>query len=414
MKNIILFDPETRDQLLPLSFTRPVCELRVGILTIREKWERLLQTTASFITQDYLTDKFPITIGTDNFVINGSVLPTESLCRLIDQLGNNEALLKKGDLIAARLDEYQFMNLMNETEIEELAGFEIEDPDFIQIDHTWDIVKYNGEALAADFALITKGRASLPLDPSNRLIGDPAKLFIEPGAQILCSILNTTTGPIYIGKDAEIMEGCMVRGSFALCEHSTLKMGAKIYSATTIGPHSKVGGEVGNAVVMGYSNKAHDGFLGASVLGEWCNMGADSNTSNLKNNYEEVKIWDYSKKSFVKTGMQFLGLIMGDHSKCSINTMFNTGTVIGISSNIYGTGFPRNFVPSFSWGGAEGYQTYMLDKACATAERVMSRRNIPFTKEDRDILQHVFEQSSGFRQWEKKSLNLNIKPQEAM
>jgi len=400
MKNIILFDSETRDQLLPLTFTRPVCELRVGILTIREKWERVFRSKASFITQDYLGDKYPIAIGTDNYIINGSVLPTDALCREIDGLQNNEAILCKGDLIAARLNHAQFMNLMGEKDIDEIEGNEIEKPDFLKISHLWDIFKFNDAAIKSDFELLTAGRESQALSASNQVIGDLSQIFLEEGARVEGAILNTMSGPIYIGKDAEIMEGSLVRGSFALCEHSTLKMGAKIYGGTTIGPHSKVGGEVNNAVIIGYSNKAHDGFLGASVIGEWCNMGADTNTSNLKNNYEEVKLWDYSKQAFRKTGVQFLGLIMGDHSKCGINTMFNTGTVVGVSANLFGPGMPRNFIPSFSWGSTAGYVTYKLEKAFETAQRVMERRNIDLSAEDREILKHVYDQTAAFRTWE--------------
>ncbi len=400
MKNIILFDPETRNQLLPFTFTRPVCELRVGILTIREKWELYLNARGSFITQDYLTDKFPIQIEADNYIINGSILPTKKLCDQIIALGNNEAILHKGDLIAARINETQFLNLIHENEIDELKGSEVISPDFLQITHTWDLIKHNPAALKSDYAAITKIRKSEPLSVSNRLIGDPSQLFIEPGASMECAILNVIAGPVYNGRDAEVMEGCLIRGGFALCAHSTLKMGAKIYSDTVVGPYSKLGGEAGSCILMGYSNKAHEGYLGGSVLGEWCNLGADTNTSNLKNNYEEVKLWDYDKRSFVKTGMQFLGLMMGDHSKCAINTMFNTGTVVGVSANIFGSGFPRNFIPSFSWGGAAGFSTYQFEKACQTAELVMARRNLMFDQEERDILSHVFEQTAGFRAWE--------------
>ena len=408
MKNIILFDPDTRDQLLPLTYTRPVCELRVGIMTIREKWEHWLSGKVSFITQDYLSEKYPISIASDNFVINGSILPSKDLCHLIEKLNNNEALLKEGELIAARLDESQFFNLMEDNDIEELEGLEV-DPlvKLTMINHVWDIFTLNAQALKSDFSELTKGRKSAPLSTTNRFLGDESQLFIEEGAVVECAILNANNGPIYIGKNAEIMEGCIIRGGLALCEGSILKMGAKIYGATTVGPYSKVGGEVNNTVIISHSNKAHEGYLGNSVIGEWCNIGADTNTSNLKNNYEQIKLWDYTKDSFVRTGLQFLGLIMGDHSKCAINTMFNTGTVVGVSANIFGAGFPRNFIPSFTWGGTAGIETYTINKACDTIERVLSRRNITLSQEDRDILKYIFDFSSRYRSWEREKVEQN-------
>ena len=408
MKNIILFDSDIRDQLLPITYTRPVCELRIGILTIREKWEHWLKGKVSYITQDYLSEKYPISIASDNLVINGAILPDNQLCQLIQNLKFNEALLKNGELIAARLDERQFYNLMEDNDIEELEGFELEQSTkLLAINHVWDIFSFNDSAMRSDFAMLTKGRTSAPLSKTNQLLGDASQLFIEEGATIECSILNTKTGPIYIGKNAEVMEGCVIRGGLALCEGSTLKIGAKIYGATTIGPHSKVGGEVNNSVIIGHSNKAHEGYLGNSVLGEWCNIGADSNTSNLKNNYEPVKLWDYTKDSFVKTGMQFLGLIMGDHSKCAINTMFNTGTVVGVSANIYGAGFPRNFIPSFTWGGTGGLETYPFNKAIDTMERVLARRQMSVSNEDRDILKFIFDFSARYRSWERDKVEQN-------
>ena len=408
MKNIILFDSDIRDQLLPITYTRPVCELRIGILTIREKWEHWLKGRVSYITQDYLSEKYPISIASDNLVINGAILPDTELCQLIQNLKFNEALLKNGELIAARLDERQFYNLMEDNDIEELEGFEFEESTkLLAINHVWDIFSFNDSAMRSDFVMLTKGRTSAPLSKTNQLLGDAEQLFIEEGATIECSILNTEKGPIYIGKNAEVMEGCVIRGGLALCEGSTLKIGAKIYGATTIGPYSKVGGEVNNSVIIGHSNKAHEGYLGNSVLGEWCNIGADTNTSNLKNNYEPVKLWDYTKDSFVKTGMQFLGLIMGDHSKCAINTMFNTGTVVGVSANIYGAGFPRNFIPSFTWGGTGGLETYPFNKAIDTMERVLARRQMSVSNEDRNILKFIFDFSGRYRSWERDKVEQN-------
>ena len=400
MKNIILFDNDVRDRLLPLTFTRPVGEIRMGILTIKEKWERWLNGTVSYITQDYLSKKYPIQITSENYVINGSLLPTEQLCRLISQLENNEALLHEGELFATKLDEKQFENLMKDKEIEELIGFDIEDTDFKKINYLWDIYKMNHQAIRDDFKLITKDRESEPISATNQVLGRE-NVFVEPGAKIECAILNATTGPIYIGKDAEVMEGAIVRGPLALCEGSKIKLGAKFYGGNTIGPHSKVGGEVNNAVILGYTNKSHDGYLGNSVIGEWCNIGADSNISNLKNNYSEVRLWSYLTESFESTGQQFCGLIMGDHSKCAINSMFNSGTVIGVSTNVFGAGFPRNFIPSFAWGGTSGFKTYDFEKAMETAALVMERRNKELDEIERNILERVAKDTIKHRRWEK-------------
>jgi UDP-N-acetylglucosamine diphosphorylase/glucosamine-1-phosphate N-acetyltransferase len=401
MKNIILFDNDFRNNLLPLVFTRPVCELRVGILTVREKWEKRLKGRVSYITQPYLLDKFPIHISSDNYIINGSVLPSDALCASIEKLETNQALLRNGELIAARMSELQLHNLMEENDIDELKGFEMEDTPLIEIVHVWDIFLLNDAEIKNDFALLTHNRTSQPFSKTNQVIGNPNLIFLESGARAECSVFNTKSGPIYLGKDSEVMEGCLLRGSLAVCEEATIKMGAKIYGATTIGPHCKAGGEIGNSVLLGYSNKGHDGYLGNSVLGEWCNLGADTNTSNLKNNYEPVKLWSYDANKFVKTGLQFLGLIMGDHSKCGINTMFNTGTVVGVSANVYGGGYPRNFIPSFSWGGTAGFETYRFEKAFDTAQRVTDRRHITLNEEDEKILKHIFEETAQYRTWEK-------------
>ena len=246
--------------------------------------------------------------------------------------------------------------------------------------------------------MITKNRKSQPI-PAGVNTVNQENIFLEEGAKLTFCTLNASTGPIYIGKDAEIMEGCIVRGALAMCDNSVLKLGAKIYGATTIGPHSKVGGEVNNSVLMGYSNKGHDGFLGNSVLGEWCNLGADTNNSNLKNNYAEVRLWDYNTGRFAKTGLQFCGLMMGDHSKCGINTMFNTGTVVGVSANIFGSGFPRNFIPSFSWGGASGFTVYKTNKVFEVANEVMKRRKISFDDIEKRILENVYELTKQYRNY---------------
>ena len=351
--NIILFDDDNWEGLLPLTFTRPICELRVGILTIREKWEKHLNAHGSYITQDFLSEKFPIHIEDDNIIINSTVLPTPKLLKLIKQLGNNEAILDGDELLAARLTRDQFDSLIDETGITELEGIDVSnDTDLIRrVIRPYDLFTFNDVELRNDFELLTSGRISAPISDSNTVINQE-QVFLEEGASVECAILNANTGPIYVGKDATIMEGSIVRGALAMCEGSVLKLGTKIYGATTIGPFSKVGGEINNSILTGYSNKGHEGFLGNSVLGEWCNLGADTNTSNLKNNYDEVKLWSYEDQKFAKTGLQFCGLIMGDHSKTGINTMFNTGTVVGVNANVFGSGYPRNYIPSYSWGGA--------------------------------------------------------------
>ncbi len=389
--NYILFDGAVRNQLLPFTFTRPVADIRVGILTLREKWERLLGTTTTTITEDYLVDKYPMVELEENVMINASFIPSENLVAVIEGLKENQAVFYKDEPLAFFAKEDQ------EVDFDTFDVVQYTYDDVIRIAHSWDIFAKNGEAIVRDFEELTAGRSSQPI-PKHVVVFNKENIFIEEGAKLFNCSLNATDGPIYIGKDAAVMEGSMIRGPFALCDHATVKMGAKIYGPTTIGPHSKVGGEVNNSVIMGYSNKGHDGFLGNSVLGQWCNLGADTNNSNLKNNYAEVRLWDYETEGFAHTGLQFCGLMMGDHSKCGINTMFNTGTVVGVSANIFGSGFPRNFVPSFSWGGSAGMTTYKTSKAFEVSEIVMKRRGIEFTTEDKAILEHVFEES---KQWRK-------------
>lgn len=387
--NYILFDGSVRRQLLPFTFTRPVADIRVGILTIREKWERLLMTTTSTLTEDYLSQKWPMVEMPENIMINASYLPTPEFLAQIEDLEANQAIFHGDEIVAFFTLEDQEVDFDNFIQLE-LQG------EVFQLENTWDIFAKNGEAIAADFELITKNRDSEAIPASNRVLS-AEHIFIEKGAKVEFSTLNASEGPIYIGADAEVMEGCMIRGPLALCENSVLKMGSKIYGPTSVGPFSKVGGEVNNSVIFAYSNKGHDGFLGNSVIGEWCNLGADTNTSNLKNNYAEVRLWDYESEGFARTGLQFCGLMMGDHSKCGINTMFNTGTVVGVSANIFGSGFPRNFIPSFSWGGAGGMTTYKTIKAFEVAEVVMERRNIEFTGDDKAILEQVFDQTKKWR-----------------
>ncbi len=384
--NFILFD-DHRESLLPLTFTRPVCEIRVGILTIREKWQKRLKASISHQTQDYLSEKFPIVTAQENVWINGSVCPDEVLVKEIKALKAGEAIVKDGKILAFH------SGIQKEIYPPKLGKETGSSP--VVIRDSWDIFRKNGEELERDYKFLTKGKRSQRISKTNKVIGK--NIFLEKGAKAECAILNSSSGPIYIGKDAEVMEGSMVRGPFALGENSTLKLSAKIYGPTTIGPYCKVGGEVNNSVIFGYSNKAHDGFLGNSVLGEWCNIGADSNNSNLKNNYAEVKLWNYGQEKFVSTGLTFCGLIMGDHSKCGINTMFNTGTVVGVSANVFGAGFPRNFVADFSWGGSSGFTTYKLKEAFETAERMMSRRDIVLDETEKKILTRVFELTEKFR-----------------
>jgi UDP-N-acetylglucosamine diphosphorylase/glucosamine-1-phosphate N-acetyltransferase len=388
--NYILFDDNWQN-LLPLTFTRPVAEIRIGILTIREKWERHLGVNCTDFTQDYLSAKFPTeyTIDQDNVWINGSVCPNIKLADEISKLKPGQELVAGDVLLARNSGDIKKLEAGNYEKFESHAKA-------FRLCHPWEIFSKNGEQLKADFELITKGRTSHALSKTNQVM-NLENIFVEEGAKVECAILNASAGPIYVGKDAEIMEGSIVRGPFSLGEHSTIKMGAKIYGDTCIGPHCKVGGEVNNSVIFGYSNKAHDGYLGNAVIGEWCNLGADSNNSNLKNNYAEVKLWNYEQQKFVSTGLTFCGLIMADHSKCGINTMFNTGTVVGVSANIFGAGFPRNFIADFSWGGAAGFTTYKLKEAFETAVRVYQRRGMAFDETEKAILTKVFELTEKFR-----------------
>lgn len=409
MRNIILFDSESRERLLPLTFTRPIGELRIGILTIREKWERHLGGKVSYITQDYLSGKFPIQIEEDNLVIDAAVLPNEEFCQLIRQLGTNEALLHNGDFIAARIPKNQFYLLMNNEEFENLSGYELEGIHLSKIQYLWDIFQLNKQALVDDFQLLTKGRQTERISDTNRVTGRE-NIFVEPGAIVEFSTLNAIDAPIYIGKNATIMEGCLVRGGLAMGNNSILKMGTKIYGPTTLGPYCKVGGELKNSVLFGYSNKSHDGYLGNSVLGEWCNLGANTSNSNMKNNYSNVRVWDYTENDFQNSGEQFCGLFMGDHSKCGINTMFNTGTVVGVFANIFGAGFPKKFIPSFSWGAVESEGTYRLEKACEVGDKVWKRRKKNLDNIEKEILSAIFEQTAIYRSWEN---NRSKTPREA-
>lgn len=396
MINLILFDqPQIRQSLLPLTFTRPVAQIRVGILIISEKWEKRLGSTASYITEPYLAHKLPLITREDNLFINGALCPSQGLVEAIKALQPEQVLMDEDTVLAARTKHTEIASFDNLNRIEF-------NEDFNFIDEVWKIFKLNASEIKADFKEITKGRKSQPIADKHTIVYGEENVFIEEGAVIRAAVINAEDGPVYIGKNAQVHEGAIIKGAFALCEGSHVHMGAKIKGDSTIGPYSKVGGEVSNSVILGYSNKSHDGFIGNSVIGEWCNLGADTNTSNLKNNYADVKVWNYAKGGFKDTGEMFCGLIMGDHSKCGINTMFNTGTVVGVGANIFGSGFPRNFVPSFSWGGANGFTTFQLRKAYEVAERVMERRGKVLSQEDKNTFEKIFQLTAHYRVWENK------------
>ena len=400
MRNIILFDNEIRDRLLPFTYIRPACEIRLGILTIREKWEKMLSGQVSYITQDHLSDKYDITISERNYLINGTVLPSAELCSLIKQMNDGEAMLLNEELVAAVLDREQFNRLMYD-DIEELSSYELKDTPFQKLNNLWDIFLHNDKAIRADFDLLTEKRKSQPISDTNTLLGSK-DIFIEDGAKVECAILNAESGPIYIGKNATVMEGAIIRGPFSLGEGSVVKMGAKIYGPTSIGPQCTVGGEIKNVVIFGHSNKGHEGYLGNSVIGEWCNLGADTNSSNLKNNWSEVKLWDYATGRFAPTGQIKAGLFMGDYSMSGINTMFNTGTIVGLCCNVFGGGYPRTFIPSFSWGGSSGLSTYRPDRAFEAVDAMMKIHGSELKPTDRLALLKVFEETAKYRSWEKE------------
>lgn len=385
-----MFDDLSWLSLRPLTSTRPTADLRIGILTIAEKWAKYLQCNYGFITQDYLRHKYPLIDA--NLYINGSICPDDALLDSIVALKDGQALIS-GKTVIAYLST---LAIGYEGALRKMELISYAKP-FVKIDFPEQIFTFNDLELKKDFALLTKGRTSASLSTTNTIIGED--IFVEEGAKADCSTFNTRFGPIYLGKNSSVWEGSNIRGSFALCEDSDVKMGSRMYSNTTIGPKSRVGGEIGNSVIWGCSSKGHDGFLGHAALGQWCNIGADSNNSNLKNNYAEVRLWDYEKESFRKTGLQFCGLIMADHVKCAINTMFNTGTVIGVGANIFGAGFPRNFVPDFAWGGSQGFEEYGLNKMFETTTKVFERRNVPFDEIEEEILSNIFEWTKKYRRF---------------
>jgi UDP-N-acetylglucosamine diphosphorylase/glucosamine-1-phosphate N-acetyltransferase len=395
--NIILFDdPATRQQLLPFTFTRPIADIRAGILTIKEKWERHLPVNYSYLTEHYLANKFPCKHEKDSIYIHSAVLPDNTLIDALRNLKIDQALFTGDQLIALRGNASTIIELMEWVSHPTIEKIQLSvSPRIIQ--HTWQIFSENGVNIRNDFDLITKGRKSQPVTDKYTAVYAPENIFIEENVTIKASVLNAENGPIYIGANCEIGEASVIRGNNAICENSALSIGTQIRGDSTIGPYCKVGGEISNSVILGYSSKAHDGFLGNSVIGEWCNIGAGTNTSNLKNTYKSVRIWNYATERFEDTGRQFCGLMMGDHSKCGIDTMFNTGTVVGVSANIFGAGFTRVFIPSFSWGGAQGLTTYKLKEALEVMPKVMERRGKVLTEADIAIFNHLFEFTSKYR-----------------
>lgn len=387
---IILNDAGLHSHLLPLTFTRPVGHLRPGILRFSEGWYVRSGLGAGFRTESHLAQAFPPAKEPPTHEVEGGLFPTDDLVAAVLDLSPGEVLVQDGRALAFHLESGTPPSVADwklpPSHLRHVAF----SGEVIRYERPWHLFQYAGKAIAHDFALLTEGRRSQPLSALNTVIGDPDRVFLEEGATVEASILNTKAGPIYIGKDAEVMEGCAIRGPFVLGDHAQLKMGAKVYGPTVIGPGSRVGGEVNNSVISGSSNKAHDGFLGNSVLGEWCNLGADTNNSNLKNTYGPVQVFSYADNGLVDSGLQFCGLIMGDHAKTGINTMFNTGTVVGVSANVFGAGFPPKHVPGFAWGGGNGFAVYEVEKALTTARRVMERRGIPLTHLDEAILRHVF------------------------
>ena len=397
--NIILCDqPQVIGQLLPFTYTRPISDIRVGILKISEKWERHLGTGISYHTQEYLRSKYPLIEADENLAINAAACPSQALIRALDSLPMNASLYTGKTWIATKTDRASLSKVWDGRYStfakQEYTGA------LLLIEEPWHIFQKNGQAIRDDFELITKGRKSAGITDPHTIVYGAENVFVEEGVKVRAAVINAEDGPVYLGKNSAVHEGALIKGPLALCEGAHVNMGAKLRGDNTIGPYSKVGGEVSNAVIFGYSNKAHDGFLGNSVLGEWCNLGADTNTSNLKNNYTSVKLWSFAKGRFVDTGQQFCGLMMGDHAKAGINTMFNTGTVVGVGTNVFGDGFPRTFIPSFAWGGAAGFSTFKLPKMLEVAEAVMARREKVMSAADLAILTHIFGVTAHFRSWE--------------
>ena len=379
---LLFEDKNIIKDFFPFTFTRPSAELRAGVLTFAERWQRLLGITqVDYLTVDYLQGKYPYTGVSEDVTLSiyANFLPTPRFLEQVRSLKLGESITYQGRTLAF---------LGKSITLSSIPPIEWEES-LVLFEKPTDLFTYNDKAIDFDFELLTKGRTSAPLSPTNGFLGDKANLFIEEGAKVEFATLNCQKGKIYIGKDVEVMEGSHLRGSIALCEHATVNMGAKLYGATTIGPYSKVGGEISNSVIWGYSNKGHDGFLGNSVLGQWCNLGADTNVSNLKNTYNTIQLWDYQKGDYTSSGLQFCGVLMGDHSKTAINTQINSGTTIGVFANLFSAGFPSKYIPNFAWGASA--EKYRLEEAFAVAERVMARRGIAFDQKEQDILQWLFD-----------------------
>ncbi|MCM1169912.1 MAG: glucose-1-phosphate thymidylyltransferase [Bacteroides sp.] len=393
MNYLFCDDPKIRKQLLPFSFTRPVALLRAGIDTLQEKWNAFLGQDGGFITESYLQKRFGCRIAAENLLLNASFIADQALAEAVKALPRNGALFKEGEWIAfyataGQLADFDLKDCLSGRETLEYPA------ECLQIRHPWDIFTLNGKQIGVDLARLSRNRVSANWKGEGAVQTGAYPVFAEEGALVTHALIDTTQGPVYLGRNARIMPGCLVQGPLALCEGSLIKMGAKIYGGNTFGPYCKVAGEVESTVMLGYANKAHDGFLGDAVLGEWCNLGAGTNCSNLKNDYSPVRVWSYAEERFVKTGLQFCGLLMGDHSKSAIGTQFNTGTVVGVGCNVFGAGFPKNFIPSFTWGR----ETYRVERAIDTARIVYARRNQTFTEADAEVLREVYAQTIGNRE----------------
>ncbi|MGB3588110.1 MAG: putative sugar nucleotidyl transferase [Tunicatimonas sp.] len=403
MQLIFIDLPHRWAALKPFTLTRPVATLRVGICTLSEKWkmhlsEHIDHGGSSYLTVPYLQAKYPLTIEENNLVLNPAVCPDASLVRIIKQLAPRTMLCQGDCFIAAHIPGDDLQSLISDNiqlndlpdQLSKYHSTSYADP-IVEIKHVWDIFQQNGSQIEADYTHLTRNRSSATItDIHTRTYGD-SQIFIEEGVNSKAAIINAEGGPVYLGKNTTIHENAVIKGPFAMLEGAHVNLGAKVREATTIGPYSKIGGEVKNIVVQANSSKGHEGFMGNSVIGEWCNFGADTNTSNLKNNYQSIKMWDYQARGLKDSEQTFCGLMMGDHSKCGINTMFNTGTTVGVFANLFGGGFLPKFIPSFSWGGSESLVEFRFDKAVEVLERVLSRRNQVPEAEDLAILKYIWQ-----------------------
>ena len=390
---IVLYDGPAHTSLRPLTFCCPVAHLRLGIRTLAQKWEACAgREIDGYHPEPYLIEAYGLAFEEeeDTLFIAGDVIAHPALWEQLRGLRPGQRLVFDNQTIGycagAPLQESDWEALESVgcyTEVQRLR-------------YPWDFFRMNGDAIEADLAMsMLHQDGDRPQSHPNIQVRGSYPVVVHPTACIESAVLNATEGSIYIGPNAHVMEGAIVRGPFALCEHATLKMGARIYGKTTVGPHCKAGGELNNVLMNSYSNKGHDGFLGNAVIGSWCNLGADTNNSNLKNNYAPVRMWSYPEGDYVDTGMQFCGLVMGDHAKTAINTMLNTGTVVGVAANIFGSGFPPRFIPSFSWGGADRLEEHRLEQALQTASRMMQRRGLHLDNAQRHIMEQVFHLERG-------------------